>query len=305
MTLIPHIVDGHTIEQRTADGYLNATAMCKATGKLFADYSRLASVREFLTELESVMGIPITELTQSLRGGNEREQGTWVHPKVAIHLAQWLSPRFAVQVVTWVEEWMTNGKVAIPLNPTPEPVTVKPEPAPDRYLERLLSHMETTARQSQIREDRLFSLLESIESKRAPRTATPVPVREPTFDDCVAEGRSVSLTQAAEHFGIVFSTGRGDAERLCEILVLHGWLKGKPQNWTIAPAFGTTGKGYLELQPVTQHHWKNQILVTPTGLTAMEADVIVPERENPTRVLSPGVGVERFPAINRYFNPNP
>jgi KilA-N domain len=36
-------------------------------------------------------------------------QGTWVHPYVAIHLAQWLSPRFAVRVSQWVHEWMTQG----------------------------------------------------------------------------------------------------------------------------------------------------------------------------------------------------
>jgi hypothetical protein len=35
-------------------------------------------------------------------------QGTWVHPQVAIHLAQWLSPKFAVQVTKWVYEWMSG-----------------------------------------------------------------------------------------------------------------------------------------------------------------------------------------------------
>ena len=34
-------------------------------------------------------------------------QGTWVHPHVAINLAQWLSPRFAVRVSQWVYDWMT------------------------------------------------------------------------------------------------------------------------------------------------------------------------------------------------------
>src|SRR5690606_34081967 len=36
---------------------------------------------------------------------------TWVHPKVAIHLAQWLSADFAVQVSEWVYDWMSgNGQ---------------------------------------------------------------------------------------------------------------------------------------------------------------------------------------------------
>ena len=38
-------------------------------------------------------------------------QGTWVHPQVAIHLAQWLSPQFAVKVTQWVFDWMNGGGV--------------------------------------------------------------------------------------------------------------------------------------------------------------------------------------------------
>jgi hypothetical protein len=50
------------------------------------------------------MGIPITELVQSIRGGTPELQGTWVHPQVAIALAQWLSPEFAVKVTKWERE---------------------------------------------------------------------------------------------------------------------------------------------------------------------------------------------------------
>jgi len=116
--LIPHRVDGKVIEQRRIDGYINATAMCKAAGKFFADYSRLAGNKAYFAELESVMGIPITELIQSVAGGGPTIQGTWVHPKVAIHLAQWLSPRFAVAVSEWVYDWMT-GKGGGPVRQMP------------------------------------------------------------------------------------------------------------------------------------------------------------------------------------------
>jgi hypothetical protein len=107
--LIPHTLEGEVIDQRAGDGYINATAMCKAAGKRWPDYIRLDATKEFLVELSSVVQIPTTELIQSLRGGTPELQGTWVHPKVAVHLAQWLSPRFAVQVSTWVYEWMTLG----------------------------------------------------------------------------------------------------------------------------------------------------------------------------------------------------
>jgi hypothetical protein len=39
-------------------------------------------------------------------GGDPRNQGTWVHPQVAIDLAQWLSPEFKIIVTLWVMEWM-------------------------------------------------------------------------------------------------------------------------------------------------------------------------------------------------------
>lgn len=110
LSLIPHIHEGDVICQRITDGYINATAMCKAAGKLFADYARLKSTSDFLEELSTDMGITISKLIQQLKGGVPALQGTWVHPDVAIHLAQWLSPKFAVQVSRWVREWLTGGK---------------------------------------------------------------------------------------------------------------------------------------------------------------------------------------------------
>lgn len=54
----------------TYDGYVNATALCKAVGKLMADYTRLRNTQDFLNELASDMGIPISELVQSVKGGD-------------------------------------------------------------------------------------------------------------------------------------------------------------------------------------------------------------------------------------------
>jgi hypothetical protein len=107
IALIPRHIDGQIIEQRQIDGYINATAMCKAAGRIYNDYARTGSTRAFLTELEFDAGIPVSELIQSVRGGTW--QGTWVHPKVAIHLGTWLSARFAVQVTNWVYDWMRGG----------------------------------------------------------------------------------------------------------------------------------------------------------------------------------------------------
>ncbi|MDO4795542.1 MAG: KilA-N domain-containing protein [Brachymonas sp.] len=114
LELIPHKVESSVVQQRAKDGYINATAMCKACGKQFNDYTRLASTQAFLDALAIETGIPVSELNQVLKGGNPELQGSWVHPQVAIHLAQWLSPKFAVMVSKWVFDWM-NGACARPV----------------------------------------------------------------------------------------------------------------------------------------------------------------------------------------------
>ena len=112
LQLIHHQHADIDISQRAADGYIDATALCKAAGKQWGHYWALNGTQAFAKELATDIGIPISELIQSLRGGFV--QGTWVHPQVAIHLGQWLSPKFAVMVTKWVSDWM-NGKGA----PTP------------------------------------------------------------------------------------------------------------------------------------------------------------------------------------------
>jgi hypothetical protein len=111
--LVLHDVDGKVVQQRGTDGYINATQLCQAAGKLFADYKRLESTKEFLNELSSIVGIPTMELVQAKTGNAVQGGGTWVHPDVAVNLAQWLSARFAVLVSKWVRELLTKGVVAI------------------------------------------------------------------------------------------------------------------------------------------------------------------------------------------------
>jgi hypothetical protein len=73
----------------------------KAAERRWSHYAENASTKSFVKVLASKTGIPASTLIQSLTGGDVRLQGTWVHPQVAIHLAQWLSPEFAVQVSDW------------------------------------------------------------------------------------------------------------------------------------------------------------------------------------------------------------
>lgn len=109
LAFVDRQVDNNHIEQRLLDGYINATALCKACGKEMKHYLSNSSTRDFVNELSSEVGIPTSALIQIVRGGDPRFQGTWVHPQVAIHLAQWASPKFAVAVSKWVFEWMQGN----------------------------------------------------------------------------------------------------------------------------------------------------------------------------------------------------
>lgn len=118
LQLIPHLVESEIVQQRVRDGYINATAMCHATGKRWNHYASNETTKAFISALVTETGIPASELIQSLSGGRPDLQGTWVHPQVAIHLAQWCSPTFAVKVSKWVFDWMSGksqaGLAALP-----------------------------------------------------------------------------------------------------------------------------------------------------------------------------------------------
>jgi hypothetical protein len=111
--IIAKVFDKHNIRQREKDGYLSATDMCKAFGKLFADYNRLTSTVDYMAAVLNDMGIPISELVQTRKGGIPTEQGTWVHPLIATHLAQWLSPKFSLQVNKWVLRYLSGDPTLV------------------------------------------------------------------------------------------------------------------------------------------------------------------------------------------------
>ena len=116
--LVPLELDnGYIIESRDEDGYINITNLCKAGGKEFKAWNRLDKTKAFLKALSTAVGISTAVLIQlgtgSKFGTTEENTGTWVHPQVAINIAQWISPQFDVKVSAWVLEVMMTGKVDI------------------------------------------------------------------------------------------------------------------------------------------------------------------------------------------------
>ena len=88
------------------DGFINATALCKAGGKRFGNWNQLESTKELIQVLESETGITKQTLIDVNKGNSCKfAQGSWIHPKLTIHLAQWISSKFAIQVSYWIDEW--------------------------------------------------------------------------------------------------------------------------------------------------------------------------------------------------------
>lgn len=112
MNFILREYNSNKISIRT-DNYVSATEMCRAVGKRWSDYNRLDSTKAYYKALSSAVQIPTALLIHTVEGGLSTEQGTWIHPKAAIHLAQWLSPEFAVQVAEWVFELLMKGVVDV------------------------------------------------------------------------------------------------------------------------------------------------------------------------------------------------
>lgn len=89
--LIVRSWNGRSIRQRE-DGYLSATDMAQANGKLVNDWLRLKSTVEYLREIEESTGIPANRLVEVNRSaGVNDKRGTWVHPLVFDECWRWFS----------------------------------------------------------------------------------------------------------------------------------------------------------------------------------------------------------------------
>lgn len=129
--------NGVPIQRRQSDGFVNATAMCRAGGKRWNDYARVDRTREYICALAvqigaqipcaaSVAGFPATGihgLIDVIRGGRPELQGTWIHPRLAVDLARWISPAFAV----WMDGWFLEA-LAAQRAPAPAPAPAAAAP---------------------------------------------------------------------------------------------------------------------------------------------------------------------------------
>jgi hypothetical protein len=122
MTLLDKDDKPYSIVCRESDGYIDVTNLCKAGGRLYKNWYRLEKTKEFLKTLEEDIQSEYqqkgsahfcTDLINTEMTGLNENRGTWVHPKVAINIAQWISPKFDVQVTKWVHQLLVVGSVRL------------------------------------------------------------------------------------------------------------------------------------------------------------------------------------------------
>lgn len=111
----------------TENGYLNATMIAKHYGRQVRDYLINNRTKDYMNALnehlsEALFGASVenadgrnrlseqNQLVIVVKGGKSDEQGTWLHPKLAIDFARWLNPRFAVWCDMQIEQ-MTTGSL--------------------------------------------------------------------------------------------------------------------------------------------------------------------------------------------------
>jgi hypothetical protein len=94
-----------------SDGYVDAAQLCKAGGKEFEHWHSLESTKQLVLVLKSKARIPTLDLIEINKGGDHI--GSWIHPDLAIQLAQWISPLFALQVSEWIRTLFTDDNVSL------------------------------------------------------------------------------------------------------------------------------------------------------------------------------------------------
>jgi hypothetical protein len=91
-------VENLKLIMRKSDGYVNATKLCKDAGKEYSNWKRLDGSENLLSAFERSLQICRDLLVESITTGINETRGTYVHPKIAIQIANWCSPEFAVKV---------------------------------------------------------------------------------------------------------------------------------------------------------------------------------------------------------------
>jgi len=86
------ILNDVCISFRQTDNYINATQLCKAGNKIFDEWVCLETTIQLINELEDVTSLQLIENDKTYY---------WVHPDIALQLANWISVSFYSDLCKW------------------------------------------------------------------------------------------------------------------------------------------------------------------------------------------------------------
>ena len=116
--IVPLQFEGIKISVRESDGYVNLTQMCKAYDTRLDNWLRLKSSK---AEMDALSNSLTSEesLLEVVKGkfSDNREQGTWGHPLLAVKVARWISPELANWLDAHSYVLMTDGSTSLDIDP--------------------------------------------------------------------------------------------------------------------------------------------------------------------------------------------
>ena len=209
---------GQIINQR-ADGYVSATQMCQANGKRRVyDWRRRQETKDYIDAISTVTGIPVSELLISIKGGSPSEQGTWIHPKLAICLGRWVSVEFAV----WCDEHIKTLITQFPQRKQQD------RPANNSAVAYIQAARDLEVLQNPIikslLEQRLMEELTPTTQLATTQLATKLSAAEPAKTYVVVSVRASQLGYSSKRIGNGSALGRFIRQQGCEPVgkIQHG-----------------------------------------------------------------------------------
>jgi hypothetical protein len=95
------------------DLYLHITPISKTFNKQPRDWLKTSETQKYIETLANHLNIIKENLVIVQQGGNPKEQGTWIHKKLAFVFARWLSPEFAIWCDEVIEEILQTGSYSL------------------------------------------------------------------------------------------------------------------------------------------------------------------------------------------------
>lgn len=144
MNIVKHNWNGNEVRQRSIDGYVNLTDMCKAEGRRVGDFLDLPDTKSYIAALAVDLGLLPENLVTTKKGSRT---GTFAHPEISIECARWVNMQFHI----WANQTLRHviERAAIPVSRVleiPEPGTPIFEAWFEAQVERITGYHKNDIR---------------------------------------------------------------------------------------------------------------------------------------------------------------